>query len=123
MRKKRDTIYVRIGHWRPEEISFNYATGSVEIGVSVFEAVQQGDRFRILLDEEHDPDNRQADTLSGWAERLYGEVRRGKPQTPIFIVDGDYIGVGYDGEPLLKRLEVVREISVADLLAPEIGLR
>lgn len=117
------TVYVRFGQWRPDETSFNYAAGDIEAGVSVFEAVLHGNRFKILLDDEHDPDGRQLDTLLGWAERISSQARRMVEQTPIFIVSGDYVGVGYDGEPLLKRLKVVQEIGLEDLLAPEIGLR
>jgi hypothetical protein len=123
MARKRKTVYVRFGKWRPDETSFNYAAGGVEAGVSVFEAVPQGDRFRVLLDDEHDPDGRQLDTLLGWAERISSQSRRDVELSPIFIVSGNYVGVGYDGEPLLRELEVVREIDLGDLLAPEIGLR
>jgi len=122
MAKKQKTVYVRFGEWRPNETSFNYASGGVEVGVSVFEAISQGDRFRVLLDDEHDPDGRQLDTFFGWAERISSQSRRMVKQTPIFIVSGDYVGVGYDGEPLLKKLKIVRDLGLEDLLAPEIGL-
>lgn len=116
-------IYVRIGTWRPEEYSLNYAKGDVEVGVSVFEAEPAGNRLRILLDDEHDPDGRQADTLSGLLARIVEQRRRRDymDQDPIFVVSGDYVGVGHDGEPLLKKLKVVSEIGPEDLLAPEIG--
>jgi hypothetical protein len=121
--KKQETVYVRIGKWRQDETSFNYAAGGVEAGVSVFEAIPEGDRFKVLLDDEHDPDSRQLDTLLGWAQRISSQAHRMVEQTPIFIVSGDYVGIGYDGEPLLRGLKVVREIGLGDLLAPEIGLK
>lgn len=110
------TVYIRIGTWRPQEYSLNYAQGKTEAGVSVFEAVPEDGKYRILLDEAHDPDGRQKDTLSGLLHQIQQNKSYGQDYDPIYIVTGDHVGTGYDGEPLLKSLRIVAEVEAESLI-------
>lgn len=114
------TVFIRFGDWHHTERSRNYATGDTEIGVSVFEAVKEGQKYRILLDEEHDPDGRQADTYWGWMKKFDQEKDWGHDPEPIYIVTGEVVGTGYDGEPLLKGLKIVGQIEHKDLGRPKL---
>jgi len=113
-------VFLRIGTWRPQEYSLNYAQGRQEAGVSVFEAIPEGERFRVVFD--NDPDDRQRDTLSGLLARMKRDRDDwGKDIDPIYIVTGQQVGIGYDGEPLLKKVKIEREIDLGQVFAPDIG--
>lgn len=115
-------VYVRIGTWHPSETSRNYATGNIEAGVSVFDAVKTNGKYRILLDHKHDPDGRLADTLSGLVAEIKRKASYALSGDPIYLVRGTHVGIGYDGDTLFKDLVIDAEITADDLLAPEIGL-
>lgn len=90
------THYLRIGEWdrtNPRPRSRNYATGEIEVGLSVYD-----------LDEVGNPI---APPDSEWAE---DDLRdRIKSADPKFIVTGQLVGIGHDGEPLLSDIVVVGE--------------
>lgn len=84
-------IYLRIGRWDDSERSRNFATGEFEAGVSVYDLDPAGAPI--------DPGEGEwsADDLR---DRLAGD-------DPKFLVTGDVVGEGGDGEPLLRNVRVI----------------
>lgn len=88
------TRYLRIGAWHPSEQSRNYATGDIEAGVSVYDLDGQG--RPIAPDGE-------------WAE---DDLRdRLASDEPKWLVEGDLVGEGHDGEPLLQNIRIVSDFA------------
>lgn len=85
--------YLRIGDWHPSETSRNYALGKTEKGVSVYELDPTGQPLAPPKGEWADTDLRQ---------RITGKE-------PKYLVQGTHVGVGHDGEPLLKNIKIVGE--------------
>ena len=86
--------YLRIGDWDPAHpYSHNYARGDIEAGVSVYDLDPAG---RPVIPAE-----------SEWA----GLDLRGRlaSDAPKYLVQGDLVGEGHDGEPLLGDLAIVGE--------------
>lgn len=89
---KSQPVYLRIGDWDPKrERSQNYARGMWEPGLSVYH-----------LDEKHEPI---APSESEWAEQDLND--RLRSEEPKHLVQGQHVGVGHDGEPLLQNVRVV----------------
>lgn len=85
-------VYLRIGTWNPNyPISHNYATGDIESGLSAYDLKDDG---QPVVPEE-----------SEWAET--DMLERLRSTDPKFLVQGDYVGEGHDGEPLLGNPVVV----------------
>ena len=81
-----EKTYLRIGIVPKNEESFNYLTGQNESGVSVFE----------LKDGKPVLNNLQL--VDSYA---------GRSDSQAFIVTGEEIGIGNDGEPLLKNVKYI----------------
>ena len=94
--------YVRFGLWRKNERSRNYQKRKLEQGVSVFETMKSS---KLIVPKIGDSDT----ALSSIAQCIVEAAV--KSRTP-YIVRGDRIGTGGDGEPLLKNLEIVQELEV-----------
>ena len=86
--------YLRIGDWHPSETSRNYSAGKIEPGVSVYDLHPQTGRPVVPPEGEW-----AADDL---ASRLAGSE-------PKYLVEGQHVGIGHDGEPLLKQLQIIRD--------------
>lgn len=85
------TRYLRIGRLPENEESYNFLTKEHENGVSVFE----------LNGETPILNNLQLiDSFSG------------RHELPAFIVTGERVGTGFDGEPLLKNVSYVEKINL-----------
>jgi hypothetical protein len=93
-------IYIRFG-FIPRNEESKIHCGDVfighEIGVSVYEAVQRGEKIHIILPQ---CSYSACVSLSGCLER---KAR---------IVTGDVVGVGSDSEPLLKNIDIVQELGL-----------
>lgn len=89
-------LYLRIGEWG--EVSSNFAKGEKEAGVSVYDLV------------EGKPVVSPDATDSHFAEMDLAE--RTASQAKKYLVKGDYVGVGHDGEPLLANLVKVAEVEI-----------
>lgn len=88
---KRPT-YLRVGAWNPQSPrSRNYARGEIEAGLSVYELDANG---KPIVPAEGE-----------WAGDDLADRMRG--DEPKFIVQGEVVGEGHDGEPLLSDPKVV----------------
>ena len=88
--------YLRFGPIPKSEQSHNHAMGTIEKGVSVY-----------ALDEN---DNPIVPTKGEWAADDLAFRQRRETGTR-YIVQGDRVGTGYDGEPLLRNVKIVKDIS------------
>lgn len=68
-----------------------------EAGISVYNIKQIGEKYVIDIPENNES---AVDTFIHLAEAV---KNKGKP---MYIVTGEEVGKGYDGEPLLKNVEV-----------------
>ena len=96
-------LYLRFGEIPKNERSGIYKgdMGKVgeEIGVSCYRGVVIDNKVYIVMPHV-------ASTTYYW---LIDEYNRGK--TPLYIVDGEEVGLGTDGEPLLKHVSIERIIN------------
>jgi hypothetical protein len=92
--KPRYPVYLRIGDWNLKDpISYNYAMGTRERGLSVYALDASGNPIV--------PDR------SEWADVDLND--RLRSNDPKFLVQGRRVGTGHDGEPLLVNVRVVGE--------------
>jgi hypothetical protein len=94
-------LYLRVGEWG--KVSINHAEGRAEAGVSVYDLV------------EGRPVVSQVATDTAFAELDLAE--RMASSEPKYLVRGDLMGVGHDGEPLLANLVKVAAVEAC----PECG--
>lgn len=85
-----EKCYIRFGDL-PVNTSRNYLTGEMEAGISVYEAIIDGDQVKLVF-----PDLTYSACVS-----LSGVLER-----QAFIVEGEQIGIGSDGEPLLRDCKI-----------------
>jgi hypothetical protein len=97
-----DNMYLRIGQIPQNERSGIYKGyhGKIgeEQGVSCYRGVVVGNKVYIIMPHV-------ASTTYYW---LIDEYNRGK--TPLYIIDGDEVGLGSDDEPVLRNVKIIREI-------------
>ena len=97
-----DPLYLRFGEIPENEQSGIYKgdMGKVgeEIGVSCYRGVVLDDKVYIIMPHI-------ASSTYYW---LIDEYNRGK--TPLYIITGDEVGLGTDGEPLLKNISIEKTI-------------
>ena len=89
-------IYVRFGDIPAEGRSWNHLLGQPECGVSVYEALERNGSVQVILPRLDTP---VLVSLSGVNER------------PMYEVEGEWVGIGSDGEPLLQPCRIVRELK------------
>lgn len=94
-------ILVRYGGLPPDCRSKNHLTGTLEAGISVYEAILRDGAVQIILPSVETPG---LVSLSGVNER------------PLYEVAGVLVGRGSDGEPLLNPCRIVRDLSPNDML-------
>jgi hypothetical protein len=87
------TRYIRFGDIPKSGYSVNYATNTPENGISVYKQIRDLTTGKWTM------------TTGDLGTFIYGLDR------PVFIVDGDEIGVGSDGESLLGNVRVIRKIA------------
>lgn len=134
-------VYLRFGHWPKDERSANNITGFREDGVSVYDLDHRGepkdpdpDMNRGHYHDEHcepdcdldtDNDDYGNDTLEEMQGRVHRAERdrangRHSPANVPHLVKGDMVGIGHDGEPLLRNVKRVGDwIDHRHLLFPE----
>jgi len=85
--------YLRIGDWHPSEMSRNYSKGDIEAGVSVYDM--------------HPTTGRPIAPPEGeWAET--DMLDRLRSAAPKYIVEGEQVGTGHEGEALLQKLRIIK---------------
>ena len=101
--------YVRFGcaegPFPANERSLNSLTGELEPGVSVYEALVRDGNYQILLPPLSPTTITTLGMCYNCAQGLHG-----LENSPIYEVEGDRIGTGSDGEPLLINCRVVRKV-------------
>ncbi len=85
-----DKVYIRFGKSPKSGKSWNYRDKHSECGVSAYAAVKTDDGYKIK-------------------PSLTFALNGGITERPAFLLDGEVIGEGTDGEPCLK---VQREVSI-----------
>jgi GNAT superfamily N-acetyltransferase len=123
-----DKVYLRFGHWPKDERSQNNAMGWREEGVSAYDLDHHGEPVdpdaglnRYHEHDEHcegdcdldqwneDYSNDTGEEMNGRVQRAETNRRRGRDLAGEtgHLVKGKMIGVGHDGEPLLKNVRRV----------------
>ena len=101
--------YVRFGRkegpFPPDEKSLNSITDTIEDGVSVYEAIERNGKYQLLLPKIDPISIGTIGMCFNVAQCISGQINR-----PLYEVTGDIVGMGSDGEPLLKNCRVVRRI-------------
>ena len=75
-----------------------------EVGVSVWEAVELNGKYRILIPNPCNA-NAMGDLDTTFLKSHYYRA------SPVFEVDGDVIGIGSDGEPLLTNIRNIKKLA------------
>ena len=93
-------IYVRFGLTIPRNEESKIHHGEVfvgyEKGVSVYEAIQRGEKIQIIFPKLS---YSACVSLSGCLDH------------DAMIVTGDVVGTGSDGEPLLKNVNIIKKLG------------
>jgi len=90
-------VYIRFGKIPSSKKSLNHLTETLERGVSVYEAVDEDGKYKVILPS---PTTSSCVGLSGCLERQ------------VYLVEGNLIGEGSDREPLLENCKVVKKINL-----------
>lgn len=99
--------YIRIGEIPPagkSRIHRGDILEGEEKGVSVWEAVELNNKYRILIPNPCNA-NAMGDLDSDFLRSHYYISR------PVFEVEGDVIGRGSDGEPLLTKIRNIKKLG------------
>lgn len=107
-------MYIRFKDIPKNEISGVYDgdCGKIrdEVGVSCYEAVKDKDIYRIILPS--------LDT--GVFHDLMFFIEDAKNgEIPIYLVEGNYVGLGTYGEPCIKDVLVISELEIVELSEPK----
>lgn len=96
MNKTQYNYFIRFGDIPDNEMSKNFLTNENELGVSVYDCVIHNDKIGLVF-----PNLTYSScvTLSGVLDR------------PCYLVEGDKIGIGSDGEPLIKNIKIIKDIT------------
>lgn len=99
-------MYIRFGTPPTSGRSVNSAAGTIEAGVSVYRATWRNGR--ILVETPADGE---------WAlDDLRDRIRRARTGIEaVYLVTGEAIGTGHDGEPLLAGVATVGVVNPATL--------
>lgn len=101
--------YVRFGDIPLEELSavHNGDEGIIgkEKGVSCYECIMENNHPRVVIPQH--PTKSTFATL----DALYYEYRNGRIK--MYVITGDEIGIGSDGEPLVKNVEILNVLYFA----------
>lgn len=103
--------YIRIGTIPKDEKSKVWRGGvqvGEEIGVSCYDALFSHGKWNIVIPS---PINEaKVSTLYGLLSQLGLLYKVDDPQR-AYLVEGDYVGNGVDGEPLLRNVRIVEDIT------------
>ena len=124
----KDAVYLRFGKWPKDERSQNNVTGHKEDGVSVYDldkhgnpmdpdpGYNRGHEHDESCDEDCDLDSWNEDYGNDTREEMQGRVHRAERarhngqdrHTEVgHLVKGEMVGIGHDGEPLLRKVKRV----------------
>lgn len=95
--------YIRFGEIPAGEVSSIYNHGVLvgkEIGVSVYNACKLDGKWHVIL-----PLYITKDTISTY------EMFRKYSKTKVYLVKGKEVGIGNDGEPLLKNIKIIKDLT------------
>lgn len=90
--------YVRFGRLPKSGRSKNHVTGEYLAGVSVYDAYRMPDGTAVVVVPEGPT----------WTTLFFIKDRK------AYEIDGERIGTGPDGEPLLRGAKIIRQIKVVD---------
>jgi hypothetical protein len=104
---KMERYFLRFGRWRDNEQSAIHKNGEFivgyEKGVSCFDATLLEDgKWHLIL-----PNPCKINTI----DDIHGFMLEAYDNKQIYLVQGDIVGFGSDGEPLLKNLKLVDNVS------------
>ena len=103
---KQESLFIRQNAWCKCERSCNVSTGELEIGVSVYSARRVDAHWEAygLAFQKRER------TFDSQRELLGGIDREGNP-IPWYLVSGEMVGTGSDGEPLLKNVRAIARLQ------------
>lgn len=94
-----EKCYIRLGDIPKDELSLNHSTKTFEKGVSVFRGVVYKDNYLPIVEYPE-----KAGTILPMQGMFYHWDK------PVYIVKGNEIGLGSDGEPLIKNVHIIKRI-------------
>lgn len=100
--------YIRFGEIPKNEQSKSYGPEKIEQGVSCYECLKIKDKYRIL----YPPINERWDKVAGILSVMIQRFMRG--QTKCYLINGDVVGRGADNEPVIRNIQVIKELSIND---------
>lgn len=92
----------KIYQWNDKEHSSRTVVGE-EKGISVYKTTKVSDRWKVIL-----PNNPSSSTIDTF-KYLQSAVLNN--QKFAYIVTGDEIGIGYDGEPVITNIKIIEDIT------------
>ncbi|RLC45238.1 MAG: hypothetical protein DRH57_08380 [Candidatus Cloacimonadota bacterium] len=102
-----EVVYVRFGMIPENGKSYNSLDEFYEEGVSVYEALHRDGQFQLLLPMIDETSIATLGNCYNTAQCLSGQIYH---YSRLNLVEGEYIGNGSDGEPLLKNCKIIRPI-------------
>ena len=99
-------LYIRFGDIPENEQSNkkqNFTTIGKEDGVSCYNVTELNDKYVPII-----PIPCTEDTL---CTIDYCLLESSKGERPVFLISGDLVGRGIEGEPLLRNITIVKDIS------------
>lgn len=100
--------YIRFGEIPKNEQSKSYGVEKNEQGVSCYECLKIEDKYRILYPPVNDRWDKAAGILSVMIQRFM------RHQTKCYLINGDVVGRGADNEPVIRNIQVIKELSIND---------
>lgn len=94
-----EKCYIRLGDIPKDELSLNHSTKNFEKGVSVFRGIVYKGNYLPIVEYPED-----AGTIIPM-QSLFSYCGK-----PAYLVEGDEIGLGSDGEPLIKNVHIIKRI-------------
>lgn len=106
-------FFIRFKNIPVNEISFIYDGdwGKIgeEIGVSCYEFIKQNKNYKIIL----------SSISTGFLYdliRFLNDVET--EQIPVYLIEAEQVGLGNYGEPVVKNIEIVRQLNYIELANP-----
>lgn len=107
--------YIRIGElpqdgkskiyqWKDKAHTLRTVVGE-EAGVSVYEAAKVGNEWHCIIPENAEHGKSTIDTIHYLTEEIINGNK------PVYLVTGDEVGKGYDGEPVITNVKIIEDIS------------
>jgi hypothetical protein len=101
-----DDLYIRFGSLPPNERSTDHATNTLEDGVSVYAAAREPAPDDADYSDFHENPTVMYEPYGNKIQQVLFLMFR-----DTYLVTGDEVGRGTDGEPLLRNVEVIGELN------------